>query len=365
MNIEIGKKIKSLRLQKGITQEQLAAKLNMSSQAISKWENNVTLPDIQLLPSLSVLFGVTIDELFALTDDTHFERIENMINTEHVISAEDFAYAEQFLKEKVKDDDKKSHSLTLLAELHIQRSQEHRDIASAYAKDALNCTPHSKRNHNALRDAENGIIFDWNFSNHHKLIGYYSHFVQSHPDYWQAYVWLMNYLLADGRCAEAKETLEQLNNIHPGYLYPLYRGLICKEEGDLAQALTLWEQMTDQYPEEWLAWSSRGDCMAKLCRYDEAVEFYTKGYELQPHPKYTDAFIAIVHIYKIQNQYDKAITKLEEIIALLEKDWQITEGKTVDVFKEEINNLKALLTQLSQSENQFSSSPGVDLTLIK
>lgn len=108
MNIEIGKKIKSLRLQKGITQEQLAAKLNMSSQAISKWENNVTLPDIQLLPSLSVLFGVTIDELFALTDDTHFERIENMINTEHVISAEDFAYAEQFLKEKVKDDDKKA-----------------------------------------------------------------------------------------------------------------------------------------------------------------------------------------------------------------------------------------------------------------
>ena len=110
MNIEIGKKIKALRLQKGMTQEELAAKLNMSSQAISKWENNVTMPDIQLLPRLSVILGVTIDELFALTDDTHLERIENMISTEHFISKDDFAYAEQFLKEKLNDDEKKPNA---------------------------------------------------------------------------------------------------------------------------------------------------------------------------------------------------------------------------------------------------------------
>lgn len=79
MNIEIGKKIKTLRLQKGMTQEELSEKLNMSSQAISKWENNVTMPDIQILPDLSVILGVTIDELFALTDDTHLERIKKWL----------------------------------------------------------------------------------------------------------------------------------------------------------------------------------------------------------------------------------------------------------------------------------------------
>ncbi|WP_187355396.1 helix-turn-helix domain-containing protein [Paenibacillus tengchongensis] len=345
MNIEIGNKIRALRLQKGLTQEQLAAKLNMSSQAVSKWENNVSLPDIQLLPSLSVIFGVTIDELFALTDDTHFARIENMLNTEQFITTEDFTYAEQFLKEKLKEEAKKSHSLTLLAELHLQHLEEHREIASHYAKEALKSNPDSKRNHNALRDAENGAILDWNFSNNHNLIEYYTHFVQSHPDYWQAYVWLLNYLLADGRSTEAKAILEQLNRIHPGYLYPLYGGLICKEEGELAQALLLWEQMTDLYADEWLAWSSRGDCAAKLCRYDEAIEYYNKGYELQPHPKYSDALIARVHIYKIQEKYDKAIETLEEILSLLEKDWHITEGKTVDAFKEEINDLEILLHQ--------------------
>lgn len=92
-----------------MTQEELATKLNMSSQAISKWENNVTMPDIQILPELSVILGVTIDELFALTDDTHLERIENMISTEHFISKDDFNYAEQFLKERLTNDEKRPH----------------------------------------------------------------------------------------------------------------------------------------------------------------------------------------------------------------------------------------------------------------
>lgn len=344
-DIEIGKKIKTLRLQKGMTQEEIAVKLNMSSQAISKWENNVTMPDIQILPELSVILGVTIDELFALTDDTHLERIKNMIYNEHFISKDDYTYAEQFLKEKLNDDEKKSQCLTLLAELHIHRSVEHRELASHYAKDTLRLTPDKKANHNALRDSENGIIFDWNFSNHHKLIEYYINFVQNNPNYWQAYVLLMNYLIADGRCTEAREVLEKLNKVHPSYLYQLYGGLIYKEECNLSQALVLWEQMTELYPDEWLAWSSRGDCMAKLCRYDEAIEYYTKGYELQPNPKYTDSLEAISHIYEIQGKYAKTIETLQEIISLLESDWRIKEGKTVDFYIKEIERLKMKLNK--------------------
>jgi transcriptional regulator with XRE-family HTH domain len=345
MNIEIGKKIKILRLQKGMTQEELASKLNISSQAISKWENNVTMPDIQLLPDLSVILGVTIDELFALTDDTHLERIENMIYNEHFISKDDFYYAEQFLKEKLNDHRKKSQCLTLLAQLHIHRSDEHRELASQYARDALILDPDKKCNHNALQGAEKGVIFDWNWSNHHKLIEYYKNFVQNNPNYWRGYVFLLNYLIADGRCTEAKETLERLNRIHPGYLYQLYGGLICKEEGNLSQALTLWEQMTELYPHEWSAWSFRGDCMAKVCRYNEAIECYFKGYDLQPSPKYTDSLIAISHIYEIQGKYDKAIEKLQEIIALLKSDWKVTEGETVDFYRREIERLDSVLNK--------------------
>ena len=71
--MELGKKIKSLRLQKGVTQETLAGELGVTAQAVSKWENGTTLPDIQLLPTLSVYFGVSIDELFEMTDEAHFD----------------------------------------------------------------------------------------------------------------------------------------------------------------------------------------------------------------------------------------------------------------------------------------------------
>ncbi len=74
--ISIGKNIKRLRMSKGDTQEQLAEKLNISSQAVSKWENDATLPDISLIPHISDYFGITIDELFdhKLNSYTYKER---------------------------------------------------------------------------------------------------------------------------------------------------------------------------------------------------------------------------------------------------------------------------------------------------
>jgi transcriptional regulator with XRE-family HTH domain len=60
----IGEKIKELRLKKGVTQEKVAEYLAISCQSVSKWENNLALPDITLVVPLANYFGVTADELF-------------------------------------------------------------------------------------------------------------------------------------------------------------------------------------------------------------------------------------------------------------------------------------------------------------
>ena len=60
----IGKNIADLRKNSGMTQEQLAETLGVSSQTISKWENEVTMPDIMLLPVLAGCFDITVDELY-------------------------------------------------------------------------------------------------------------------------------------------------------------------------------------------------------------------------------------------------------------------------------------------------------------
>lgn len=61
--MEIGNKIKHFRCKLGLTQEQLAEKLSLSAQSVSKWETAVAMPDITLLPKLAEIFGVSIDEL--------------------------------------------------------------------------------------------------------------------------------------------------------------------------------------------------------------------------------------------------------------------------------------------------------------
>ena len=63
MNIDIGSKIKTLRLSKSMTQEQLAKALHVSAQAVSKWENGKIYPDIHSLLLLSALFDVSLDQL--------------------------------------------------------------------------------------------------------------------------------------------------------------------------------------------------------------------------------------------------------------------------------------------------------------
>lgn len=60
----IGENIKKLRDERAVTQEQLAEKLCISYQAVSKWETGGAVPDTMLLPRIAEYFGVTIDELF-------------------------------------------------------------------------------------------------------------------------------------------------------------------------------------------------------------------------------------------------------------------------------------------------------------
>ena len=63
MNIDIGSKIKTLRLSKSMTQEQLAKALHVSAQAVSNWETGKSYPDIHSLLLLSALFDVSLDQL--------------------------------------------------------------------------------------------------------------------------------------------------------------------------------------------------------------------------------------------------------------------------------------------------------------
>ncbi|MBQ7336461.1 MAG: helix-turn-helix transcriptional regulator [Clostridia bacterium] len=65
---EFGKRVAELRLAKGLTQTVLAKKLNVTTQAISKWERGLGFPDVLIIPQLACELETTTDYLFGCTD---------------------------------------------------------------------------------------------------------------------------------------------------------------------------------------------------------------------------------------------------------------------------------------------------------
>ena len=89
----LGRRIARLRLSKTATQERLAKELNVSPQAVSKWENDINYPDISLLPDLARFLGVSVDELLsgasASVQETAAQESAAVQSTAEVVSVAD------------------------------------------------------------------------------------------------------------------------------------------------------------------------------------------------------------------------------------------------------------------------------------
>lgn len=87
MNEEFGQKLKTLREENGMSQSELADELNVSRQAVYKWESNKGYPDIENLIRISDIFDVTIDEMIrkdkalqnkiSIDDEKNFEQLSD------------------------------------------------------------------------------------------------------------------------------------------------------------------------------------------------------------------------------------------------------------------------------------------------
>ena len=110
--MNFGEQIKKAREEKRLTQEQLAEAMEVTRQAVSKWENDLTSPDISLLPHLCSLLGVSCDELLGV------QRAEVV-----AVNRETLDLTKMFLRVRIKsgDGDKVNINLPLsIAEILIK-----------------------------------------------------------------------------------------------------------------------------------------------------------------------------------------------------------------------------------------------------
>jgi len=340
--MEIGNQIKSLRTRRGVTQETLALHLGVTPQAVSKWERGAATPDIGILPDISAYFGVTIDELFALSDDTRMERIQNMLWDDRYFDPAEVESTREFLLMKGKREPDNGKVYVHLAEMENHLAQEHKEKAEEYAKEALRRDWDLRGGHSELEIAMNGRIHDWNYGNHYLLINFFQEHIRTNPQDWRAYLSIMDQLIDDYRLDEAENYCNLFADINHTYRVPLYRGMIAWQRGKRTDAFTIWKQMELDFPDEWCVWHNIGDYLVRSGRYDEGMIYYRKALDVQKEPPLLDPLQAIAQLCEIRGDIPGAIAARREEADRIENQWHIS-GEELDMVIRDIQRLEKKL----------------------
>ena len=338
--MEMGKEIRRLRNDRGLTQEALAAALNVTAQTVSKWECGNSIPDVQLLPEIAVFFGVTIDQLFAMSPEQQLERIENGIYAHGLFSEAEQRQMERQLDTIAEHPAHAGRAELVLTILYNHQAEQYRLLAVERGKEAVEKTGGDAEAVSELANAWGSYMPDWNVRNHHALIEWFSDYCRRNPTNRAALMWLLDNLIDDRRLTEAREWLERLAKTDSTFRTPMYRYLIAQAAGERSEAdaaLSTLEAMEDQ---EWCWALTLGDIYTQLQAYDKAVMWYRRGQELQPSPKFTDSATSIAHICEIRGDKSGAIEAYREVLRLLREEWGIVSGETCAEVERAIQKLQ-------------------------
>ncbi len=327
--MDIGNKIKQLRQKSSFTQEQLASKLGVSAQSVSKWENAISMPDIVLLPTLAEVFGVSVDDLFDLTTQDRLRRIENRMDKQEELSGDIFKEYEEFLLDEIAKDDENYKATSLLAHLYHHRMLADAKKVQKYAHKAIMMCPEKKDCQWLLNMAQGQNVWDWNVANHQELIGFYKQVIESdhiEPKTPLPYYYLVDNLLADNRVREAEKYIDEFSMLpsHNKVLVPTYKAHIALLEHDEKKAQSIIDEGLKTFANNGIFLFEVAQFYAYQAKYDKALEYYEKSWvaEEGDKPRFYDALEGIATIYSIMGDKKKVVETYDRIIKNLKEEWK-------------------------------------------
>ena len=338
--MEIGKEIRRLRDGRGLTQEALAEALNVTAQTVSKWECGNSIPDVQLLPEIAVFFGVTIDQLFAMTPDQQMERIENHIYSRGMFDEAELKQIERQLAAFAEDPEREGRALLLMTKLYNNQAEQFRLKAADFGRRAVEKTGGDREAVSELANAWGSYIPDWNVRNHHELIEWFGDYCRRNPTNRAALMCLLDNLIDDRRLDEARAWLDKLAAIDGTFRTPMYRYLIAVAACDKDESERLLRELESTDDREWCLALTLGDIYTQRQEYDKAVAWYRKGQEAQPSPKYIDSAVSIAHICEIRGDKAGAVGAYREVLRLMKEEWGIVSGEEREAIERAISKLQ-------------------------
>ena len=345
--MEIGKRIRQMRTNKGVTQEELANALNVSNQAVSRWETGITMPDINLLPSIALFFGVTIDEIFNPSPEEKLERLRRRFYyTEDYLSDDEFRSALSFLKEQEGVYDDTADVWHLLAQLYLNRIERDKKIVGKYAKKAMRLDADKSFCVRFLVDTEHAVYTDWDTANHSKTISFLKEMVSRFPDEMRYYCAIIYNLIADRRVKEAEEYIAEFERrfADKEEWVPIFLAKLALADFRKDDAIAIIEETYRLYPDDEGTVFDIAGFYGEICEYEKAIEFYQKSYDLQESPRTYDALVGIARTYEIMCRYDEAVEAWEKVKENIEKEWGIDEGTQVENADGEIKRIRGLMS---------------------
>lgn len=131
---QLSKNIKKLRLENGMTQEELARKLNVTFQTVSKWETGVNYPDVLCIPEIAEAFDVSIDELYKGDLSSYKNKAEKLLSKYESDITDDTVYKKALEEFKILElsNDLDNIDMTNYGYLHYLRAVYHLHTAKKW-----------------------------------------------------------------------------------------------------------------------------------------------------------------------------------------------------------------------------------------
>ena len=265
----IGQNIRSLRESRGATQEQLAQALDISFQAVSKWETGVTVPDTLMLPKIAAYFDVTVDALFRPEADAYASAAQRLLSVyEQSRDRNDFIRAEaEFIKlfdsgEYTRDD------VRAYGVLNEYRMYDCRDTALKQYEKLL-AGPERDRAYRSARQQRIYLLSQ--IGRGDEALEEERRNYTEHPGEPDAVLYLMAALYWTGRCEEVLAVFEEskgrLGDMES--LCCVYAGASCGKLGRYDEAFEHWERSVELDPDLLDPLYSMARCLGEQGKYAE------------------------------------------------------------------------------------------------
>lgn len=269
--------LKRFRLARKLTQEQAAEALGVSTQTVSRWECNTTLPDVTMLPKIAALYGVTIDDLYQETSvvyENYASRLLSVFEATH--KPEDFMQTELEYRKLMKSGAYTANDLRSCGILYQYMMQVCREKAEEYFDRVLMKGPGENPETYWSARRQKGY-FLWELGRNRENINEFLPLVEAGSrelQEWicliQAYSFTQDYDTALMWVRKAEEIFPENAALH------IYTGDLLRAMKRYEEAFSHWQRALELEPQWCDAAYSMASCYEELGDYRNAYACYNR-----------------------------------------------------------------------------------------